>query len=531
MSDELLLAIDAGTGSCRAVLFDARRATRSAIGQREYVHAGAAGRAGLAGLRHRRATGRLICDCIREALATRRRRRPARQRGERDRACARAWSSTTRAGDEIWACPNVDSRAGERGRRAGRARAPRRRSTSARGDWVAITAPARFRWIAQHEPDVFAAIAHVGMLGDWILTRLCGRVRDRPVARLELRDVRARRARLVGAGARDLRARPLGLPATVVEPGTVVGAGHRRRPRPRRACARARRSSPAAPTRSSGCSASASPQPGRFTVVGGSFWQQHGRARRAADRPRRRGCGRSATPSPGRWMIEGIGFYCGIVMRWFRDAFCELEKARGGARAASTSTTLLERAAAALPPGSNGVFGDLLEPDAGEPLGARLAGVRRLRRRRPERAGRQRVLPRDRGERRLRRRAATCEIVEEVAGLDGRRGRDDRRRGQGRAVAADRRRRARDAGARPGGQGVDRARRGDLRRRRRRPVRGRRRARPRSWSRFERTFEPEPGAAARLRRSSTTSWLELYRRSLELSEAGLVRPLWRAAGT
>ena len=26
-------------------------------------------------------------------------------------------------------------------------------------------------------------------------------------------------------------------------------------------------------------------------------------------------------------------------------------------------------------------------------------------------------------------------------------------------------------------------------------------------------------------------WLELYRRSLELSEAGLVRPLWRAAGT
>ena len=26
-------------------------------------------------------------------------------------------------------------------------------------------------------------------------------------------------------------------------------------------------------------------------------------------------------------------------------------------------------------------------------------------------------------------------------------------------------------------------------------------------------------------------WRELYRRSLELSEAGLVRPLWRAAGT
>ena len=42
------------------------------------------------------------------------------------------------------------------------------------GDWVAITAPARFLWIARHQPDVFASIAHVGMLGDWVLTRLSG---------------------------------------------------------------------------------------------------------------------------------------------------------------------------------------------------------------------------------------------------------------------------------------------------------------------------------------------------------------------
>ena len=42
------------------------------------------------------------------------------------------------------------------------------------GDWVAITAPARFLWIARHQPDVFSSIAHVGMLGDWILTKLSG---------------------------------------------------------------------------------------------------------------------------------------------------------------------------------------------------------------------------------------------------------------------------------------------------------------------------------------------------------------------
>ena len=31
-----------------------------------------------------------------------------------------------------------------------------------------------FPWIARHEPEIFASIAHVGMLSDWILTRLSG---------------------------------------------------------------------------------------------------------------------------------------------------------------------------------------------------------------------------------------------------------------------------------------------------------------------------------------------------------------------
>jgi autoinducer 2 (AI-2) kinase len=48
--------------------------------------------------------------------------------------------------------------------------------------------------------------------------------------------------------------------------------------------------------------------------------------------------------------------------------------------------------------------------------------------------------------------------------------------------------------------------------------------------RFERTFEPRPEAVAAYGHLYD-QWLELYGRSLELSEAGLVRPLWRAAGT
>src|SRR6202007_1939563 len=57
-----------------------------------------------------------------------------------------------------------------------------------------------------------------------------------------------------------------------------------------------------------------------------------------------------------RWMMEGIGFYCGIVMRWFRDAFCQLEKAEA-ARAGVDVYSWLESRAAKTPPGANGIVG------------------------------------------------------------------------------------------------------------------------------------------------------------------------------
>ena len=48
--------------------------------------------------------------------------------------------------------------------------------------------------------------------------------------------------------------------------------------------------------------------------------------------------------------------------------------------------------------------------------------------------------------------------------------------------------------------------------------------------RFERTLEPDPAAHGKYL-TLYERWLDLYGRALELSEAGLVRPLWRAAGT
>ena len=79
-------------------------------------------------------------------------------------------------------------------------------------------------------------------------------------------------------------------------------------------------------------------------------------------------------------MTEGIGFYCGIAMRWFRDAFCELERAEA-ARRGVDAYVVMEEAAATVPPGSEGILGDLLERDGRQALGPGVALVPGLRRR------------------------------------------------------------------------------------------------------------------------------------------------------
>jgi autoinducer 2 (AI-2) kinase len=104
---EYVLAVDAGSGSCRAALFDSAGAL-CAIAAREWRHPAEAGVAG----GHRFDTGtnwELICACIRRAVD-----------GVPVEA-VRAVASTSfrgglvlfdRAGRELWACPNGDARAG-----------------------------------------------------------------------------------------------------------------------------------------------------------------------------------------------------------------------------------------------------------------------------------------------------------------------------------------------------------------------------------------------------------------------------------
>ena len=104
---EHIMAIDLGTGSCRAIVFD-EAGGQVAVGQREWSHAALPGFPGSQVFDTAR-NWQLICECTREALA----------KSGLPANAIRAVSSTSMregmvlwdaAGNEIWACPNVDSK-------------------------------------------------------------------------------------------------------------------------------------------------------------------------------------------------------------------------------------------------------------------------------------------------------------------------------------------------------------------------------------------------------------------------------------
>lgn len=255
-------------------------------------------------------------------------------------------------GREIWACPNVDSRAKEESAELVKSGDAKEIYFTA-GDWVSITSPARFLWIRKHEPELLRKVSHMGMLADWILYRLSGEfVTDPSIGSssglfdLKKRTWSPQLIRLIGL---DDRIFPKVVPA-----GTVVGNVTAK------AAAETSliKGTPVvvggADTQLGLCGIGVS-KPGQITILGGSFWQHTILLDKPLIDPKirlRTLCG----TIDGQWMLEGIGFYCGLSMRWFRDAFCQVEKEEA-VRLGVDAYQLMEKEASEVPPGSNGIIG------------------------------------------------------------------------------------------------------------------------------------------------------------------------------
>jgi autoinducer 2 (AI-2) kinase len=424
-------------------------------------------------------------------------------------------------GTEIWACPNVDSRAGREADELVRDGAADQIFAEA-GDWVSITAPARLRWLARHRPEIFGKINSLGMLSDWITYRLTGVHVTEPSC-----GSSSAMFSLAGRSWSEPIARICGIPAAVLPPVTDPGAVVGEVTGPAAAQTGLRAGTPVA---AGGADTQlgllgAGVRAGEFTVLAGTFWQNTMLVGAPLIDPAMR-LRTLCHVTPGEWMLEGIGFYCGMAMRWYRDAFCDGEAAAARERGVDPYV-VMEEGAAAIPPGSNGVYAILsnlmnarnwvhaspsfLQFSLADPAGTgRAAGVRAIE----EAAayvvrGHLAIITELTGaqvsELTFSGGAAKGrlwpQIIADVVGLPVHVPAVTESSALGAALCA-----GKGAGLYSGLAELE----GGLRRR-------------------AATFEPQPAAVARYH-DSYAAWQRIYTRMLDLSEEGLLNPLWRAAG-
>jgi len=513
-----LLAVDAGTGSCRALLFGPS-GEQVAVSLREWTHREPADAPGGQDF-DVEANWTAITACIRDAL------RSAGATGD-DVAAVAATSMREgivlydTSGTEIWACPNVDSRAAREATELISEGAAERIYAEA-GDWVSITSPARLRWLARHRPDIFASVHSLGMLSDWITYRLAGIQVTEPscgsssgMFDLARRNWSEQIAQVCGLS-------PAVLPP-VADPGTAVGEVT--------ALAAAQTGLRAGtPVVTGGADTQlgllgAGVRADEFAVLAGTFWQNTMLTGTPLIDPAIR-LRTLCHVTPGEWMLEGIGFYCGMAMRWYRDAFCDAEATAARGRGVDPYV-VMEENAAKIPPGSNGVYAILsnlmnarrwvhaspafLGFNLGDPAGTgRAACVRAI-----EEAAAYVV----RGHLGIIRELTGApvteltfsggaakgtlwpQIIADVVGLPVHVPAVTESSALGAALCA-----GKGAGLYSSLTELD----GALRKR-------------------VATFEPQPAAVAAYH-DSYARWLEIYPRILELSEDSLLHPLWRAAG-
>jgi len=353
--DGYLLALDAGTGSCRAVLFDLG-GRQVAVARREWSHPAASGIAGSQNFDTAR-NWALICGCIREILGS-----GADPGAVLAIGCSSMGGGLVlydRGGRELWACANGDARAGPQ------AEALLASGTAARlyqlgGGWISLSAPPRLDWVRQRQPALWESCTRLSMLADWMVYRLTGTLVTEPSIG-STSGLFELSARAWSPAIMDLHGLRPALFPEVVDAGTVVGAV-----------------TPEASVQTGlatttlvvaggldtalGLVGSQWYGPGRLAVTGGSFWKQTVVTNAPVVEP----AGRLRTTChvlPGQWLMEGIGFYAGHALRWLRDSAAELSAPGHPARDPG-GYAALEQLATAVPAGSRGLLAELVTADA-----------------------------------------------------------------------------------------------------------------------------------------------------------------------
>jgi autoinducer 2 (AI-2) kinase len=350
MSGEYLMAIDAGTGSIRAVIFDTR-GNQIGCSQREWKHNEDPRYPGSMDFDWK-TNWALTCSCIRNVLL---------ETGIRASQIAAVSTTCMRegivlydaAGMEIWACANVDARSNDEvGQLKQMAPELEKEIYRESGQTFALGALPRLLWVKNKLPGVYRNTARIGMFNDWIIYRLSGTLIVEPSngSTTGLFDLQTRtwdKTITRRCGLRD------DIFPDVQECGTVAAKVSRRGSEESNLVE-------GTPLIIGGGDC----QLGSIgvgvigvneaAVFGGSFWQYEYNTGTGQTSPRydvRVNC----HAIDKVWQYEALAFNPGLVMRWYRDAFCGEEKNLAEKKHADPYA-LMDEKARNIPPGSYGMI-------------------------------------------------------------------------------------------------------------------------------------------------------------------------------
>lgn len=348
---QYLMAIDAGTGSVRAVIFDTK-GNQISVAQKEWIH-----------LEVEAVPKSMTFDvdknwdlavwCIKTALEK------AGLKGS-DILAVSATSMREgivvydKEGEAIWGVANVDARADKEVRFLKEQYEGIEEAFYVEsGQTFALGALPRLLWLKNHEPELYIKVASVSMIGDWILAKLSGVIATDPsnggttgIFSLKERNWSPAMAEKVGIKS-DIF-------PPVLETGSVMGNVTEEA---------AKETGLSTQTQvvmgggdvQLGAAGLGVVKEGQVAILGGSFWQQVVNIKSTVKPPKNMSIRVNPHVIEGLSQAEGITFFSGLIMRWFRDAFCDLEKLEAEKRGVDTYQ-ILEEKAKEVPVGSHGIL-------------------------------------------------------------------------------------------------------------------------------------------------------------------------------
>ncbi|MGY4674374.1 autoinducer-2 kinase [Ursidibacter arcticus] len=346
-----LMALDAGTGSIRAVIFDTEGNQIGAF-QQEWTHLSDPNIPGSMEFDISK-NWELACLCIQNVL---------KQNNITSEQIVAISTCSMREGivlydahkTPIWACGNVDARAVNEvvELKSLYNNTFEQYVYDISGQTLALSALPRLLWLAHNQSDLYREVKYISMISDWLGFMLSGELAVEPsnagttgMLNLKTRQWHSDLLEMVGLNANILppvkeTGEKLGVITESVATKTglnagipvIVGGGDVQL----------------------GCIGLGITEPEQAAIIGGTFWQQ------VVNLP-------STTTDPVMNVrinphvinplvqAESISFFTGLTMRWFRDAFCEEEKNVAN-KLGIDAYTLLEQMAEKVPVGSNDVI-------------------------------------------------------------------------------------------------------------------------------------------------------------------------------